>query len=177
MWRWSNEWNALLADSNADHIVQHLFLLSLAFLNPDWLTAGPRQRSDSWFRVPRDSWPYFTFWRLWGASVCFRTENILCLYYKGQPIGSPAYWNLMMVCKERTHGELRLGSVRVCVSFLPCVDYISSWRSEDGEKSLQWYIIKVCHFSATLLLVWYAASSFASSPVDVETIYFYTWFI
>jgi hypothetical protein len=27
---------------------------------PFTITAGPRQRSHSWVRVPRDSWPYFT---------------------------------------------------------------------------------------------------------------------
>jgi hypothetical protein len=27
---------------------------------PFTITAGPRQRSHSWVRVPQDSWPYFT---------------------------------------------------------------------------------------------------------------------
>jgi hypothetical protein len=33
----------------------------------DWLD-GLRQNSDSWFRMPRDPWPYLTVWRLWEPS-------------------------------------------------------------------------------------------------------------
>jgi hypothetical protein len=32
------------------------------------ISAGPRQHSDSSFRVSRDSWPYFAVWRLWKLS-------------------------------------------------------------------------------------------------------------
>jgi hypothetical protein len=33
----------------------------------DWLNAAadPRHHNHSWFRVPRDLWPYFSIWQLW----------------------------------------------------------------------------------------------------------------
>jgi hypothetical protein len=37
-------------------------------LTDGWIEAGPRQHSDFWFRVQRDSWPYFTVWGFWEPS-------------------------------------------------------------------------------------------------------------
>jgi hypothetical protein len=36
--------------------------LLLTATDCQFVAAGPRQHSDSWFRVPRDSWQYFTLW-------------------------------------------------------------------------------------------------------------------
>jgi hypothetical protein len=61
-----------------------------------WLTeyqiaAGPRQHGNSWFRVPQDSWPYFSLWRLWEPSdsrqpdecspICISINSILILSF------------------------------------------------------------------------------------------------
>jgi hypothetical protein len=61
----------------------------------DWLliASGPRQHSDSLFRVPRDSWPYFTLWRLrgpWAASTCILSRQRQSYFTTGglSPISS-----------------------------------------------------------------------------------------
>jgi hypothetical protein len=42
-----------------------LRLFHRSFSTECWIAAGPRQHSDSWFLVPRDSGSYFTGWRVW----------------------------------------------------------------------------------------------------------------
>jgi hypothetical protein len=43
-----------------------------------YIAAGPRQHSDSWFWVPRDSWPCFTVWRIWEHSELRLWDPGLC---------------------------------------------------------------------------------------------------
>jgi hypothetical protein len=50
---------------------------SVLFFPDGQIAAGPRQHSHCWFRVLRDSWPYFTVWRL-----CDPSEHSVYFKYR-----------------------------------------------------------------------------------------------
>jgi hypothetical protein len=58
----------------------HLILLTLwrLFRSVGYIAAGHRQNSHSWFRVPRDSWPYITVSRFW-ESCNWPLKNVFLL--------------------------------------------------------------------------------------------------
>jgi hypothetical protein len=78
-----------------DHLqVEHH--INLLKLTDWWIAAGPRQHSDFWFRVPRDSRRYFTdfflktefFLNNTYRISSYLTENTLRLRYKAQQVNA-----------------------------------------------------------------------------------------
>jgi hypothetical protein len=57
--------SGLTPSQAAGHLTPTSLKTNFSRLTDCWIAAGPCHHSDSWFRIPRDSWPYFTLWRLW----------------------------------------------------------------------------------------------------------------
>jgi hypothetical protein len=88
----SEAWSCTSSCRGAELIMQIILPLKVKWNNVhvvvyrplwDWLTdwlpncCWPCQHFVSWFRVPRDSWPYFTYWRLWELSALLCIKEFL----------------------------------------------------------------------------------------------------
>jgi hypothetical protein len=137
-----------------------------------WLTdcwSSPAQ----WFLRPSTT----------GLMTIFYSGSLQLLHHRRHtvsPLQRPTGWqsSLLKPNNGLQRQDTRVVEIRHCerllVLFTLCRLHIKL-ALRGREKSLQKYINKVCHFSATLLLVWCAASSFASSPLDVGTDSFYVF--
>jgi hypothetical protein len=106
---------------------------------PDWwISAGPRQHSDSWFRASRDSWSYFTLRRLCYLTTKIKIKVMLRATVSDQSLlGSSSIWS------PRLSGSCGFADVGGRL-----------WR-EDGTAIAIWVRVRV---SVTLRLAVYRQS-------------------
>jgi hypothetical protein len=133
--------------------MQDLFRLSLTFLNPGWLT--------DWLT----DWLTAKLLLVLASTVIFGSEShetrdhILLSDGSGSlhflshrkhtvsPLQRPTGWQSNLLkrnndLQKQDTGVLRLGTLRDCGFILPCVNYISSWRSEEGKNRYRNILIK-----------------------------------
>jgi hypothetical protein len=100
--------------------------LTLSYAANTPIAAGCRQHSHPWFRVPWDSWPYFTVWRLWEP---WDHSLVNC----GLLTNFPRWPSLYSLCTDR------IGNITSnCSLFLRVYTYLLPWTRVYRAVAWQW---------------------------------------
>jgi hypothetical protein len=86
---------------------------------PFTIAAGPRQRSHSWVRVPRNSWPYFTVSDETPPTVFISSRNRVAQLYP---------WHWTGLCRSRYIASERTTQKTPLPTVLPLVHILCFWK-------------------------------------------------
>jgi hypothetical protein len=127
---------------------------------PFKITAGPRQRSQSWVRVPRDSWPYFTVSDSRPPQPGGPGPRIYIPQEQGGiPKSKSKSKSMSKLCYDRRYSR------PICLGITPLLSQSQSYIATDGRSvSKSWCRAPSGAHDQVFIIVWQLRSCFCGAP-------------